>query len=149
MVWGGISGRYRTDLVFIQGNLNSQRYRDEILDQVVRPFMQAHPDVQEFQHDNATVHKARICQQYLQQHNINTLEWPSKSPDLSPIENLWDVLGRRVRARQNPPQNLQQLRDALRQEWMAIPQHQLRNLFNSMRRRVTACINARGGHTGY
>ena len=45
MVWGGISGRYRTDLVIVQGNLTGVRYRDEILMRHVQPFMNAHPDV--------------------------------------------------------------------------------------------------------
>ena len=52
MVWGGISGWHRTDLVVIQGNLNGVRYRDEILQQQVQPFMQNHPEVEMFQHDN-------------------------------------------------------------------------------------------------
>jgi hypothetical protein len=43
--------------------------------------------------------------------------WPALSPDLSPIEHLWDELGRRVRHRQNPPETLQELRDALVHEW--------------------------------
>jgi transposase len=46
----------------------------------------------------------------------------SLSPDLSPIEHLWDELGRRVRHRQNPPETLQELRDALVHEWNNIPQ---------------------------
>ena len=112
-------------------------------------LVRAHPDITHFQHDNATPHSARITKQFLQQHNINVLDWPSKSPDLSPIENLWDFLGRRVRARPNPPQTVAQLSNALTQEWRAIPQHYVRRLFNSMRRRLTACINAAGGHTGY
>ena len=48
IVWGGISGLYRTDLVVIQGNLNGVRYRDEILQQQVEPFMQNHPEVEMF-----------------------------------------------------------------------------------------------------
>lgn len=149
MVWGGISGRYKTDLIVINGSLNSRKYRDDILDHVVRPFMQAHPGVVEFQHDGATPHTAHICRQYLQTNNISVLDWPSKSPDLSPIENLWDYLGQHVRDQQNPPQTVAALAAALRQEWRAIPQQYIRGLFNSMRRRLTACIRAQGGHTGY
>ncbi len=149
MVWAGIAASRKTQLVFIDGNLNAARYRDEILENHVKPFFNNNPNITEFQQDNAPPHTARITQQYLQQNNITTMDWPSKSPDLSPIENAWDYLGRKVKARANIPRTIAELKIALRQEWNAIPQHYLRKLFNSMPRRLRACINAHGGHTGY
>lgn len=149
MVWGGITASHRTDLVIIRGNLNAQRYRDEILQQHVRPFMRNHPEVQDLQQDNARPHTARICMQFLQDSNINVIPWPAKSPDLSPIENLWSILKVRVKERENPPTTVPELEAALEEEWRAIPQHTIRNLFNSMRKRCTTCIQAAGGHTGY
>ncbi len=68
----------------VQGTLTAQKYRDDILDAVVHPFMQIHAELVEFQHDNGTPHSARISRQYLHQDNINVMEWPSKFPDLSP-----------------------------------------------------------------
>jgi hypothetical protein len=56
------------------------------------------------------------------------------SPDLSPIEHLWDELGRRVRHRKNPPETLQELRDALVHEWNNIPHAFIQRLIGSMRR---------------
>jgi transposase len=105
--------------------------------------------MQEFQQDNARPHVARICMAYLNQENINTMDWPSKSPDLSPIENLWDELGRRVNQRPHPPQNVVQLQQALLHEWQHIPQARIQHLFHSMRRRCNALVAARGGHIGY
>ena len=82
--------------------------------------------------------------------NIDFIDdWPSKSPDLNPIEYLWDNLDTRVRQRQNPPGNVNELRDALLEEWNNIPQAQINNLIHSMRRRCQAVSNARGGHTRY
>jgi hypothetical protein len=72
---------------------------------------------------------------YLEQNNINVLPWPSKSPDLNPIEHLWDELDKRVRQRQPPPQTLVQLRQMLQQEWRTIPRNNVRNLIESMPRR--------------
>jgi transposase len=54
---------------------------------------------------------------FLNQNHIRVLPWPALSPDLSPIEQLWDELCRRVRHRQNPPETLQELRDVLVHEW--------------------------------
>jgi transposase len=54
---------------------------------------------------------------YLEQNSINLLPWSSKSPDLNPIEHLWDQLDKHVRQRQPPPQTLDQLRQMLQQEW--------------------------------
>ena len=77
------------------------------------------------------------------------MDWPARSPDLNPIEHLWDVLGRRVRALNPPAVTLQELSQQLQQEWLAIPQHTLRRLVDSMRRRCDACVNEHGGHTRY
>ena len=68
-----------------------------------------------FQQDNARPHTARLTTQYLQANNVDAMEWPSKFPDLSPIEQVWDLLDRRVRERPVQPQ-LRQLQHALVQE---------------------------------
>ena len=82
----------------INGNLNAQRYRDEILAPVVIPYLNANPNAI-FQQDNARPHTAQLTTQYLQTNNVDVMEWPSKSPDLSPIEQVWDLLERRLRQR--------------------------------------------------
>ena len=91
MVWAGIKNNRKTNLIIINGNLNAQRYRDEILAPVVIPYVNANPNAI-FQQDNACPHTARLTAQYLQANNVDVFEWPSKSPDLSPIEQVWDLL---------------------------------------------------------
>jgi transposase len=102
-----------------------------------------------FQQDNARPHTAHVTMDYLEQNNINVLPWPSKSPDLNPIEHLWDQLDKRVLQRQPLPQTLDQLRQMLQQEWRTIPRNNVRNLIESMPRRCRAVLAARGGHTRY
>uniref|UniRef100_A0A674DDL4 Tc1-like transposase DDE domain-containing protein n=1 Tax=Salmo trutta TaxID=8032 RepID=A0A674DDL4_SALTR len=111
MVWGGVSRHHRTELVVIAGNLNIVRYRENIHLPHVVPFLQAHPDMT-LHHDNATSHTARFVRDFLQDRSVSVLPWPAKSPDLKPIEHIWDLLDRRVRARAIPPRNVQELAGA-------------------------------------
>lgn len=147
MMWAAISVDGRTDLVHVQGNLTAVRYRDEILQRHLIPAIDVRRQM--FQHDNARPHTARVTVDYLAQNNVPVLPWPSKSPDLNPIEHLWDLLDRRVRRRQPQPQTLEQLRNALQDEWGRIPQQQIRRLIQSMPRRCQAVLDAHGGNTRY
>ncbi|GFS66096.1 transposable element Tcb1 transposase [Trichonephila clavipes] len=67
------------------------------------------------------------------------MDWPAYSPDLNPIEHVWDMLGRRIAARQPPPTCLPELRRALIDEWCNISQDQIDNLILSMPRRYPPC----------
>jgi len=81
MVWAAISWRYRTPLTVVDGNLTARRYVDEVLEPCVLPFLQAHPDVNTFQQDNARPHSANVTQMFLRDYNVNVMPWPSFSPD--------------------------------------------------------------------
>jgi hypothetical protein len=86
---------------------------------------------------------------FLQDRNVSVLPCPAKSLDLNPVEHIWDLLDQRVRARAMHPRNVWELAGALVEEWVDMPQHELANLVQSMRRRCTAVLNAAGGHTRY
>lgn len=149
MVWGAFNGHARSRLIVVQGNLTAAGYRDQVLIPELLPFMAAQGPGLTFQHDNARPHTANLTRNFLRNAGINVMEWPSRSPDLNPIEHVWDVLGRRLRQVRNPPQNLQELGAMLVQIWRRIPQAVFRRIIQSMRRRCVAVVNAHGGHTRY
>ncbi|GFV21692.1 tyrosine-protein phosphatase 10D [Trichonephila clavipes] len=133
MVWAGIMINGRTRLhVVANGTLTGQRYIDEVLLPHVRLFRGAVGDKFVFMDDNATCHRTFAVQDCLDSEGIQRLVWPARSPDLNPIENVWDALGRQVAGRNYPPTNKNTLIRALTEEWDKLPQQLLENVVQSM-----------------
>ncbi|GFU71365.1 transposable element Tcb2 transposase [Trichonephila clavipes] len=122
MVWAGIMINGRTPLhVVANGTMTGQRYIDEV----------------------------RLPHDCLDSEDIHRLVWPARSPELNPIENVWDALGRQVAGRNYPPTNKNTLIRALTEEWDKLHQQLLDNVVQSMVRRVECCITLHGGHIPY
>lgn len=147
MVWAGISRYSRTRLHIVRGNLNARRYIDQILRPYVLPVRQR---LRRFflMHDNARPHTAIVTRHFLEDHNISVLRHPPMSPDLNPIEHVWDMMGRRLRQEYPNLQNLAALERALVRIWQTIPQARIRRCIN-MADRLGAVIEARGGNTRF
>ena len=100
-----------------------------------------------FQQDNASCHSAKYTKDWMARNGITLLDWPAQSPDLNPIEHLWDALGRQLGCRAFS--NNEELWKHLQEQWQLIPRVYISTLVESMPRRVQAVIKARGGYTCY
>ncbi|GFY32169.1 transposable element Tcb2 transposase [Trichonephila clavipes] len=102
--------------------MTTQRYVQNILQPHVLPLMQRLPGAI-FQQDNARPHMARLSQDY--HRTVTTVLWPARSTDLSPIEHIWDYLGRQV----GNPTSLNELEARLQQIRNEISQDVIHNLY--------------------
>jgi hypothetical protein len=148
-IWGAIHYYGKSQLVFIEGALNQDGYMD-IIQNTLLPFARAtFQDNFVLIQDNATPHRARRTMQLLDEEEVHVMDWPPVSPDMNPIEHVWDYIGRQIRSMDNPPTSVDTLRQAVQRAWDEMPQEVITRLIDSMPRRTMALAAARGGYTRY
>ncbi|CAB1439204.1 unnamed protein product [Pleuronectes platessa] len=116
MLWGCFSSAGTGKLVRIEGKMDGAKYR-EILEE---NLMQSAKDLRLgrrfiFQQDNDPKHTARATKEWFGLKNVDVLKWPSQSPDLNPIENLWQDL--KIAVHRRSPSNLTELHLFCQEEW--------------------------------
>ena len=99
------------------------------------------------EHKNHSKHTARLFTDYFRTKNINVLSWPSPSPDLNPIEHLWEALEGRTQTKKVG--NASQKFALLAKEWTAMDNEITKTLVESMPRRCRAVIDSKGYPTKY
>ena len=149
MVWAGISTLGRTDIAFVRGKMNFEGYQ-AILEQFLFPFLEKWPSLEHiFQQDNASVHVSSSTRKWLEAKDLPILDWPAKSPDLSPIENVWSMLVRGVYRNGRQFSNISELKKAIKEEWDNLDQNKITSLILTMNKRLIEVISKHGCLTDY
>ena len=148
MLWRCFSASGTGNLVKVNGIMKKEQYI-EILEENIKQSAEKLDLGQQwmFQQDNDPKHTANIFKKWFKGNHVNVLEWPSQSPDLNPIENLWREVKTRVTARR--PSNLKDLETFAKDEWAKILVEVCRNLISNYRKRLEAVIANKGYAIGY
>ena len=125
--------------------MNGQKYTDVLKSNLVSNMRKLKADV--FQDDSAPCHRSRIVKSWIQESQINILDWPGNSPDLNPIENLWAILKRKLKM--TTITNRKNLIYEAKSKWSEISKDIIKNLVMSMPKRIDMVIKAKGGSTKY
>ncbi|KAK3562843.1 hypothetical protein QTP86_010750 [Hemibagrus guttatus] len=148
MVCGCFAASGPGRLAVINGTMNSAVYQ-KILKENVRSSVCDLKLKQTWvlQQDNDPKHTSKSTSEWLKKNKMKTLEWPSQSPDLNPIEMLWHDLKKVVHAQK--PSNVAELQHFCKDEWAKIPPQRCNRLVASYGKRLIAVVAAKGGPTSY
>ncbi len=151
MVWGIFSWRTLGPLVPIEHGLNTTAYPSIVADHV-HPFMTTvfRSSDGYIQQDNAPCHKAQIISDWFLEcdNEFTLLKWSPQSPDLNPIEHLWDVVEREICIMDVQPTNLQQLRDAIMSIWTKISEECFNTLLKLCHKELRQFWRQKGVYPG-
>lgn len=151
MVWGAITAYGVGKLVFIDKIMDANMFV-AILKFGFTTTLEMYNllvDNVYLQMDNDPKHTSKIAKNALSECHIECLPWPSCSPDMNPIEHVWNDVNLRLRKRKIQPKNIAELKVAIEEEWYATSVEYIRTLYDSMIHRVAAVIKAKGGSTKY
>ena len=148
MLWGCFSWSSVGNLLLTNSTLNAEKYISLLTDNLDQSLLKMENSNNFiFQQDNAPIHKAKKTIKYFEDSNIELLEWPPQSPDLNPIENIWALLDKNITIenRRNRDEFFKSLVDA----WNNLSLDVLKNLVESLPRRLEAVVKSKGGNTKY
>ena len=151
MCWNCFTHRGVGPLVRIEGIIREKHYLTILknnLPSVVNSIGYNEREIV-FQQDGDPKHTAKIIKTWLENQNFSVMKWPAQSPDMNPIENLWSILKRRLEKYNNLPSNVHELWERTQQEWYNIEPQIIKNLIDSMPRRLKALKRSKGKWTKY
>lgn len=151
MIWSVISGKGTGRLYVVNGTMRQDQYKEMLRDQLLPQLREWFPNGEGFvfMQDGAPCHNARSVKAFLEEENVPLLPWPGNSPDMNPIENVWELMKREVA--KEVITNKTQLIEKIIYAWNHHPRMQetVQACINSMPKRIEALIASKGASTKY
>lgn len=148
LLWGCMSANGTGNLVFIDGIMDQHVYLNILKNNLKQSVEKLGLEGRYlFQQDNDPKHTAKLVREWIIHNVRQQLHTPPQSPDINPIEHLWEELKRRVRKHQI--KNKEDLKNKIIEEWESISPEVTRNLVSSLPKRLNAIIKANGNCTKY
>lgn len=148
MVWGSFSGQGVGDLFQVEGILKKEGYHSILQRHAIPSGLRLIGKRFVFQQDNDPKHTSKLCTDYLKKKEksrvLKIMDWPPQSPDLNPIELLWDELDRQIR--KTCPTSRSELWTHLLTAWGNIGQDTIDKLIQRMPRLCAAVKKSKGGY---
>ena len=149
MIWGCMTWTGVGNITSIEGTMDSETSRDilkaELLD--TYKWQELDPEEYVFQQDNDSKHSSYLLQDWFAEQEFEVMDWPAQSPDLNPIEHLWDEVERQLRNSGEKPTSREDLYKKLLAVWDKIDVETVRKLVRTMPQQVADVIKAKGGYT--
>ena len=144
MVWGYIHYGGAREICKVDGNIDSAKYQQILAFQYIRNYKRS----QIFQQDGAPCHTSGSTMKFLRGKKIKVLQgWPAQSPDMNIIDHIWGRM--KEESWRTKPKNLEELWDAFKVAFHAIPDDFINKLYNSLPNRMATVLQAKGTHTRY
>ena len=151
MLWSAITYAGTGWICKIDGNKDKALYKEILVDEQSKTIdylcqkLKLRRDQDVFQHDNDPKNTSKLVKKYLQNQEYRVLQWPAQSPDLNPIENMWQLLKIRLNEYETPAKGMAELYERVSQVWYdIITVKECQKVIESMPSRIKLCIKAKG-----
>ena len=152
MFWGSMSKHGVGSLVSLEGTMNAKKYveilKDELLPEI-KHCQRTIPGTWRMMQDNAPCHTAKTVKSFLASHTIEMIDWPPFSPDLNPIENIWQWMKRILETEFPVCTSAEQIEASIFQIWNTMTPEMCFKFCGNYGKRLLAIIEANGGYTKY
>ncbi len=143
-------GKSRLHFIDEKAKVNAAYYVTNLLPLLIEDCQHLAPDIFIFQQDGAPAHTSHLAQDFLQQRCQDFIakdEWPPNSPDLNPLDyHVWGAMLEKYQAYTPKPKNKAELQTVLEIIWANLPQQPIDRAVLAFRKRLQACVRAKGGH---